>query len=82
MCSSCRCFSFLKAKYGYSKIEKGDMGNKGKHVTDLSFVCFVIGFVVFCWFFFSVSLAFIQSCYRKLIKTNARIVPEVNEIRQ
>lgn len=58
------------------------MGNKGKHVTDLSFVCFVIGFVVFCWFFFSVSLAFIQSCYRKLIKTNARIVLEVNEIRQ
>lgn len=51
-------------------------------MSQIYLACFVIGFVVFCWVFFSVSLAFIQSCYRKLIKTNARIVLEVNEIRQ
>lgn len=42
----------------------------------------LLGLWFFVGFFFSVSLAFIQSCYRKLIKTNARIVLEVNEIRQ
>lgn len=45
-----------------------------KHVTNLFFVL-LLGL----WFFLLVSLAFIQNCYRKLIKTNALIILEVNE---